>query len=75
MAAPEPHAEASLLGLWLQAGGGSDEYDPALYAEWLHEAGLILRPGDDGYEDAPAGLPCGWPLGTSRADGDHPCRT
>jgi hypothetical protein len=42
--------------LWQQAAA-----DPERYRELLHQHGLILEPGDDGYDDAPRNLPCGWP--------------
>jgi hypothetical protein len=31
------------------------------YRELLREHGLLLAPGDPGYDDAPHTLPCGWP--------------
>jgi hypothetical protein len=42
--------------LWEQAGE-----DPAEYRRLLREHGLLLSPGDDGYDEAEANLPCGWP--------------
>ena len=42
--------------LWYQAEG-----DPERYRELMLEHGLLLRPGDEGYEDASRNLPCGWP--------------
>lgn len=42
--------------LWQQAGGDGDRY-----RELLREHGHLLSPGDEGYEEAPASLPCGWP--------------
>ena len=32
-----------------------------LYGELMHEHGYLLRPGDEGYDEAAANLPCGWP--------------
>jgi len=49
-------AEPSLAELWQQAGGDSHRY-----VELLREHGMALKPGDEGYEDAPRVLPCGWP--------------
>jgi hypothetical protein len=46
----------SAYELWRQAGG-----DSARYRELMHSHGLILRPGDEGYEQASRTLPCGWP--------------
>ena len=46
----------SMFELWQQAGGDGDRY-----RELLREYGYILRPGDEGYEEAPRNLPCGWP--------------
>ena len=42
--------------LWVQSGE-----NPERYRELLREHGYLLSPGDDGYEDAPRNLPCGWP--------------
>ena len=42
--------------LWQQAGG-----DGARYRDLMREHGHLLSPGDEGYEDAPRNLPCGWP--------------
>ena len=53
--------KASPGRLWLQAGGGTPAYDRDRYLDLMREHGLILRPGDDGYEDADRNLPCGWP--------------
>lgn len=47
--------------LWRQAGGGTKDYDPGRYGDLMHEHGYLLRPGDEGYEEAPRNLPCGWP--------------
>lgn len=47
--------------LWREAGGGTDHYDPERYKELMRKFGHLLRPGDDGYEDATSALPCGWP--------------
>jgi hypothetical protein len=43
-------------GLWQQAGG-----DPERYRELMAEHGLLLRPGDEGYDEASRNLPCGRP--------------
>lgn len=42
--------------LWQQAGG-----DPQKYRDLLAEHGHLLRPGDDGYDEAVAKLPCQGP--------------
>lgn len=42
--------------LWNQAGGDGDRY-----RDLLHQHGLILSPGDEGYEQAGRTLPCGYP--------------
>jgi hypothetical protein len=47
---PSPHQ------LWEQAGGNGQRY-----RQLLREHGLLLRPGDEGYDEAPKTLPCGWP--------------
>jgi hypothetical protein len=47
--------------LWVQAGGGTPGYSRDRYQELLREHGLILSPGDDGYEQGVRNLPCGWP--------------
>jgi hypothetical protein len=49
--------------LWLEAGG-----DDARYRELLREHGLLLSPGDPGYDEAPRTLPCGWQPGKPRAE-------
>lgn len=54
-------AEPSVYELWQQAGGESPDFDRTRYLDLMHEHGYLLRPGDDGYEEAPKGLPCGWP--------------
>ena len=51
----------SLFDLWKQAGGGTGTYDPQRYHDLLVEHGHLVSPGDEGYEDAAPGLPCGWP--------------
>jgi len=51
----------SMLELWRQADGDGERY-----RELLHEWGYILRPGDEGYENASPALPCGWPRGEQR---------
>ena len=51
--------------LWVQSGE-----NPERYRELLREHGYLLSPGDDGYEDAPRNLPCGWP-GKRRTLLDH----
>lgn len=58
--APTPYA------LWKQAGGGTKKYDPGRYRELLIEHGLLLRPGDEGYEESSPNLPCGWPGRTAQ---------
>lgn len=52
--------------LWQQANG-----DAARYRELMHSHGLILRPGDEGYEQASATLPCGWNPRKRREDQDR----
>lgn len=47
--------------LWVQAGGGTKDFDRQRYHDLMVEHGHLLRPGDKGYEDAPRNLPCGWP--------------
>ena len=42
--------------LWNQAGGDGDRY-----RELMREHGLLLSPGDEGYEQASRTLPCGYP--------------
>lgn len=42
--------------LWNQAGGDGD-----LYRDLMRQHGLILSPGDEGYEQASRTLPCGYP--------------
>jgi hypothetical protein len=51
-AAPKP----SPFDLWQQAGGDGEHY-----RDLLREHGLVLRPGDEGYDEAARNLPCGWP--------------
>lgn len=53
--------------LWNQAGG-----DAARYRELMIEHGHLLRPGDEGYEQASRTLPCGYP-GPARPAGEW-CR-
>lgn len=53
------------MTLWKQAGGGTKDYDPQRYRDLMHEHGLLLRPGDEGYGDAPRSAPCGWPRARS----------
>jgi len=52
--------------LWRQAGGGTPDYDRALYRSLLTEHGHLipLKPGEK-----PEPLPCGWPH-TSAAEPD-----
>ena len=52
----------SMFDLWQQAGGDGERY-----RELLHEWGYVLKPGDEGYEDASPALPCGWPQGGREA--------
>jgi hypothetical protein len=47
---------ADPAALWEQSGG-----DYVKYRELLREHGMILYPGDPGYDKAPRNLPCGWP--------------
>ena len=56
----------SMYELWVQSGE-----DPVRYRELLHEHGAILYPGDEGYEDAPRNLPCGWPGNRGQALLEH----
>ena len=42
--------------LYNQAAG-----DTARYVELMREHGYVLKPGDEGYEQASRTLPCGWP--------------
>jgi hypothetical protein len=58
--------------LWRAAGGGSPDYDRDRYLALLREHGHLLKPGDDGYEEAPADLPCGWPGGNDDKEGPRP---
>jgi hypothetical protein len=51
----------SLYGLWVQAGGGTEDYDPERYRALMREHGYLLEPGDLGYEQGSRNLPCGWP--------------
>ena len=53
----EPEPGPGLL--WKQAGGGTPEYSRQKYLDLMHEHGYLL--GDDGYDEAPRNLPCGWP--------------
>lgn len=48
-APPSPHE------LWERAGGDAVEYHRLMRVH-----GHLLAPGDEGYEDAPGNLPCGW---------------
>lgn len=52
---PDQEPEPSPHQLWEQAGE-----DPERYRRLMREHGYLLAPGDDGYEDAPRSLPCGW---------------
>lgn len=54
---------ASLAVLWDQAQG-----DPERFRELMRGHGLILSPGDPGYEGTPSSLPCGWAGGGSGKD-------
>ena len=47
-----PHEPASPYELWRQAGGGTGQYDREKYHDLMVAHGLILRPGDESYEDA-----------------------
>ena len=53
---PEPAPKPQPHQLWEQAGG-----DPEEYRRLMREHGHLIGPGDEGYEDAPRALPCGWP--------------
>jgi hypothetical protein len=55
MTAPSP------AQLWREAGGGTEDFDPERYKQLLRQHGHLLRPGDDGYDEAGRDLPCGWP--------------
>jgi hypothetical protein len=56
----------SPYGLWVTAGGESPEgADREKYHRLLRESGYLLIPGDAGYEDASATLPCGWQPGST----------
>ena len=57
MTSPAP----SPMELWHQAGGGTDSYDRERYLELMRQHGHLLKPGDEGYEDASPNLSCGWP--------------
>jgi hypothetical protein len=57
---------ASPYELWVTAGGESAEgADREKYHRLLRESGYLLIPGDAGYEDASATLPCGWRPGST----------
>jgi hypothetical protein len=49
-------ARLSPYELWVQAGEDAGEY-----RRLLREHGLLLLPGDPGYDQGSATLPCGWP--------------
>jgi hypothetical protein len=51
----------SVRELWQQAGGGTGSFSKEKFLDLMTEAGHLLRPGDEGYEEAPRNLPCGWP--------------
>lgn len=56
--------------LWQQAGGDGERY-----RQLLRQHGHLLSPGDEGYEEGRAGLPCGWPgKGGDRAGHVAPAR-
>lgn len=46
----------SPFDLWRQAEGAG-----ARYRDLLAEHGMLLNPGDEGFEQASRNLPCGWP--------------
>jgi hypothetical protein len=55
-------AKPSVYELWQEAGGESaHSYDRDQFVASMREHGYLLSPGDDGYEEGPKGLPCGWP--------------
>ena len=54
-------ARPSPAELWQQAGGSAGRY-----RQLLREHGHLLAPGDEGYDDAPGSLPCGWPRSASQ---------
>lgn len=72
----------SAYALWKQAGGGTGNYSGTRYRDLMIKHGLLLAPGDDGYDEGSRTLPCGWPgpqrqprtcgrcLWDIRADGD-----
>ena len=63
-------AKPSVYELWQQAGGETPDYDRDRYVALMCEHGYILSPGDDGYEEAPKGLPCGWPHRNDAAEAE-----
>lgn len=52
--------------LWNQADG-----NPGEYRRLLREHGLLLSPGDPGYEEASVSLPCGWDPRKTREQQDR----
>jgi hypothetical protein len=54
--------------LWQQAGG-----DGARYRRLMRQHGHLLGTGDEGYEDAPRNLPCGWPENRGPTETTHEC--
>jgi hypothetical protein len=67
---PDAAKRPSLYDLWVQAGGGTEDYDRDRYLALLREHGHLLGPGDEGYEQASPNLPCGWP--GNRKEGRRP---
>lgn len=49
-------SETTPYELWVQSGQDGDRYRAL-----LREYGLLLMPGDEGYEESSRNLPCGWP--------------
>jgi hypothetical protein len=64
-------AKPRIYDLWKQAGGETPRFDRGRYMDLLHEHGILLRPGDEGYEAGSRTLPCGWDPGKSRAQQDR----
>lgn len=60
---PEQQPKPGPRELWQQAGGGTPAYDRERYLGLLREHGHLVSPGDEGYEETPRSLPCGWEPG------------
>jgi len=52
--------------LWHEAGGDGDRY-----RDLMHQHGMLLKPGDEGYDQASRTLSCGWEPGKNRAEQDR----